>query len=342
LNASGSSVRHQGTGLNQIGEFRIRFVGLVLGLLLLGGSLLCAGAQASAPTPKNPKHALSKKQRAELRKKLLRQVRRDPASALSRSFLRKAALAEFQLPMTVRLSASDGQGGYRPSDDLLEIDWDDSVFAWPLSAGLPSGNQSVAISGNFTMDAIFGGGDTSGYGELGAIETVLGRQISMSSGPFVISDFAATCPDGPQLAADANTRGTVTSTQARYGLMNPFSQTIRGTLALRMSFPSSIAATCGATPGVSAVPDNSSANPMPVRFDGKFSISPAITPDGKLRFGKITVDDATNAQDSTFAFVRACTQPTSDPSTCDPQLFPARIKFKTLSAEVLLGDVVPR
>jgi hypothetical protein len=315
---------------------------VVLGLLLLGGTSLCGSVQASAHAAKKPTHALSKKQRVELRRKLLGQLRRNPAIAMSRKFVEQAALAEFQLPMTVRLSASNGQGGYLPSDDLLEVAWDDSVFAWPLSGGVAAVPQSVPISGNLTMDGIFGGGDTSGYGELGAIETVVGRQISMSSGPFAISDFEPTCPDGPQLEADPATPGTITSAQARYGLMNPFSQTIRGTLALRMSFRSSIVASCGSVPAVSAVPDNSATNPMPVRFDGKFTISPAITPDGKMRFGKITIDDATNAQSSTFAIVRACTQPTNDPSTCDPQQFPARIKLKKLTAEVLLGDVVPR
>jgi hypothetical protein len=40
---------------------------------------------------------------------------------------------------------------------------------------------------------------------------------------------------------------------------------------------------------------------------------------------------------STFAYVRSCT----GAATCDPKEFPARIKLKKLTAEVLLGDLGP-
>jgi hypothetical protein len=122
--------------------------------------------------------------------------------------------------------------------------------------------------------------------------------------------------------------------------MNLFSQEVRGTLSLRMTFAASRTDTCGATPGLTEIVDNSSAPPIPVRFSGKFTISPAITPDGKLRFGKITIDDSVTPQLSTFGFVRSCTQQPAGINPCAPQQFPARFKLKRLTADVLLGDVL--
>jgi hypothetical protein len=105
-----------------------------------------------------------------------------------------------------------------------------------------------------------------------------------------------------------------------------------------MSFLSNRAANCGDTPVPTAVVDNATAPPMPLRFSGKFAISPSVTADGKLRFGKITIDDSVTPQLTTFAFVRSCTGPLGN---CDPKSFPARLKLKKLTAEVLLGDVFP-
>jgi hypothetical protein len=239
--------------------------------------------------------------------------------------------------MTVRLSKSDGVGGFVPNDDLLEIEWDDSAFSWPLAAGTLALPQDVTIGGAFTLEGIFSGGDTTGYGEPGAVETLAGNGISMTSAAFAISDFSAPCPDGPQLTTNPNSPVAVSSAGARYGVLNPFSQNVRGTLSLRMTFQSSVAANCGAAPSLTPAVDNSVAPAMPVRFDGAFKVSPGITPDGKMRFGKLTVDDSLTPQLSTFAFVRACTTA----STCVPEQFPARLKFKRLTAEVILGDIFP-
>src|SRR5207244_6362490 len=117
--------------------------------------------------------------------------------------------------------------------------------------------------------------------------------------------------------------------------MNMSSQTFRGSLYLRMTFPSAATDICGGTTADTPVVDNSTAPPMPLRFDGTFQMSPAITADGKMRVGRLTVDDTLVPQVSNFSYVRACT----NVLTCDPQQFPARIKVKKLTAEVLLGDV---
>lgn len=303
-------------------------------------SVFTAPASAHRVGSKKPPHKLSRPERTELRKQLARQLRRNPTLILNRRFIRKAALAEFRLPMSARLSRSNGQGGYEPSDDQLEIDWDDSVFTWPLAAagGTFAAPQTTGLAGGFTLEAVFNGGDTTGYGELGATETVVGGGITMRSDPFTISEFGTACATGPQLATDPAAQVTLTSAGPRYGVMNLFSNEFRGTLSLRMSFAGSIASSCGAPPELTPPVDNSLAPPMPIRFNGKFTISPAITPDGKIRFGKITIDDAVTPQLSTFAFVRSCTD-VAPP--CNPQQFPARLKLKKLTAEVLLGDVLP-
>jgi len=74
---------------------------------------------------------------------------------------------------------------------------------------------------------------------------------------------------------------------------------------------------------------------MPVSMSGKFYVSPALTADGQMRFGKIVVDDSVTPQRSTFAYVRSCTNILA----CDPMQFPARLKIKKLTADVLLGDI---
>ena len=296
-----------------------------------------AAATTSSPAAvaKAKKPKLTAKQRARMRRTLARQLKRNPGLVLNRSFMKKAAFVELHIPMTVRLNGPNDIGGGDPDDDLLEITWDDSVFAWPLApVGVMAATQTVPIAGLFSLESIFKGGDTTGYGEPGALEAIFGGGISMTADPFKISEFATACPDGPQLATGPV---AITKSEPRYGVTNPFSKELRGTLSLRMTFLSNEAATCGATPAPTTTVDNSGAPPMPLRFDGEFAVSPSVTADGKLRFAKITIDDSVDPQSSTFAFVRACTAPPG----CTPKSFPARIKLKKMTADVLLGDAFP-
>jgi hypothetical protein len=194
--------------------------------------------------------------------------------------------------------------------------------------------QTTNLSGTFTLEGSFSD-DASGYGELGALETTNGAGVTMKADPFTISEFNPLCASGPLVAADPAQKITITSAGVRYGLMNLFSRDFRGSLSLRMTFASQLQDGCGGAFGVSPAVDNSTAPPMPVRFNGGFSVSPALTADGQMRFGKIVIDDSVTPQDSTFAYVRACT----GTATCDPQQFPARLKIKKLTADVLLGDI---
>jgi hypothetical protein len=275
--------------------------------------------------------------RAQARRELARRVRANPSLVIKRSFIREAALVDFKLPLTVRLGRANGMGGYEPSDDELEIEWDDSVTTWPLAGGVPAATQTTLLSGRFTMEMSFSD-DASGYGVLGAVETVQGSGISMTAQPFAISEFESTCSDGPQLVAAPAPASpiAISSAGSRYGLLNLFSGDVSGSLALRMTFAAAATPTCGGSPVPTPTVDNTTATVMPVRFTGTFRLSPSITADGKLRFGRITVDDAATPQVSTFAYVRSCTD-----TPCTPMQFPARLKIKKLTAEVLLGDIGP-
>jgi hypothetical protein len=117
--------------------------------------------------------------------------------------------------------------------------------------------------------------------------------------------------------------------------VNLFSQEYRGSLSMRMTFASQAQDTCGGTLGLTPTVDNSTAPPMPVSMRGRFFVSPSLTADGQMRFGKIVVDDSVTPQTSTFAYVRSCTNTLS----CDPMQFPARLKIKKLTADVLLGGI---
>jgi hypothetical protein len=156
----------------------------------------------------------------------------------------------------------------------------------------------------------------------------------MTATPFVISSFAAPCPDNPQLEVAPNTQIAVTSAGPKYGLMNLFSGDFRGSLSLRMAFSGQSYSGCAVAPTPTDPVDNSTAVPMPLRFQGTVRVSPAVTADGKMRLGVLNVDNGMTPQTSTFAYVRACT----GSAPCAPMQFPARVKLLKLRAEVLLGD----
>jgi hypothetical protein len=312
---------------------RAAVVVLLLAAAVAAPCLIPAAATADTASAAKAKR-LTATQRAKIRRSLARQVHRNPGVVLKRSFMKRAALVEFKLPTTVRLGRSDGAGGWEASDDVIEVTWDDSVVPWPLAGGMPPAPQNTFLSGQFTLEASMSD-DSSGYGELGAMETIQGGKVAMTASPFTISEFQPVCGTDSQVEVPAGTDVTVTSAGTRFGLMNLFSGAFRGSLYLRMSFPSQITDTCGGTAGTSAVVDNSLAPPMPVRFNGNFQMSPAVTADGQVRVGRITIDDTLVPQTSNFSYVRACT----NVLTCDAQQFPARLKVKRLTAEVLLGDV---
>lgn len=307
----------------------------VLALLCLESVALGDPRVIAAKTPKTHAKKLTPRQRSAIKRELQRTIRHSPASVFKKSFVKKASLVDFKLPLTVRLNRAAAGGGFEPSDDVLEVQWDTSLEPWPLDpVGIPPATQDMNLDGYFTMEADYGG-DASGYGEFGAMETAQGMGLAITGTPITISSFSSPCAT-PQVFVPSSSPIPITSVTPRFGLLNYFTNQFRGSLALRMTFTTQAALTCGATPGTPQTIDNSVATPMPVYYNGEFRMSPGITADGRIRFGVLNVDDTVTPQTSSFAYLRACTGQT----TCNPVRFPARLKFKKLTAEVLLGDAV--
>src|SRR3954462_12157866 len=116
-----------------------RLTALVVAVALTVGAFTAPAAVAASPNQKRAaakqRKALTKRMKAKIRRQLARQLKLNPAAALDPSFAGQAALSDFKMPLTVRLNAPDGNGGFLPSDDRLEIDWDDSTATWPLPDG---------------------------------------------------------------------------------------------------------------------------------------------------------------------------------------------------------------
>ena len=307
-------------------------------LALLFAAVVLTTAQtpsAAAQTPQRS-HPLSKKAKAKIRAELKQQVRKDPTSVFQKRFMRKADLVDFKLPLTVRLGSAPGQ----PSnpDDQIQIDWDDSVVPWPLAGSTPAGSQTTTLSGLFTMEADFSD-DASGYGELGSVETYQGIQTDLRGTPFDVAAPNSSCPPSPtpppQLTA-THSPGypeiRFVSGGPRYGLMNLFGRTMKGMLMLSTTLDTNVSDSCGAPVATTGTPPAGPA--FPLRYDGEFYVSPALTADGKMRLGKMVI---TAPQTSTFALFPACTS--SITADCTPMQFPARVQITKLTADVLLGDI---
>jgi hypothetical protein len=325
-----------------------RAVATVLSLLVVGLSPAGASAashhQGPGPQSKAQKRAHA---RALARKRLARELRHNPKALLKPSFIRKAQIAEFDLPVTVRLNKSNDQ-----TLTALSLQWSPAVFApWPSAPAEqpvspdPSTPDTVTsqLTGTFTMVIHFNR-DTSGYGGLGTLETTQGAAVAMSGSAFPISDFATPCappqtalqvyqpsPDVPPVA--------FVSGGATSGILNLFNGRVAGELHLIAKLASTRVTACGATPFNTQV-DSGGAVPLVVTYDGDLHVSPSITPDGHMRFGVITI---TAAQQSSFGYVHSCTV---DPSTvtapadqCVDAAYPLRLSFQKLTGEIVLGAI---
>src|SRR4051794_33770986 len=160
----------------------------------VAASPMTCSADAANKAPAHKK--LTKKERAKLQRQLRAELRRSPTKVFSKAFLKKADLVDFKLPLTVRLDASDGQGGFLPSDDELELDWDDSASTWPLAGGAMPAPEITHLSGIFSLEASFGS-DATGYGGLGALGTIDGGAGGGKGGPVTISQVDPPFAAGP-------------------------------------------------------------------------------------------------------------------------------------------------
>jgi hypothetical protein len=276
--------------------------------------------------------------RARKRQALLRQLRHNPRIALRRSFIRQASELDLDLPLTVRLNrAVDSTPSFTASNDVLEIAWTNDAGFWPGGFSLPpTPVTDVSLSRGFTMAAHFGA-DTAGYGQPGVLETTQGDDVTIETATAGLFDVANADP--PCAAAtvriDSMSLGRGEATQ---GILNLFGSQARGSLHVRATTASSARATCN--DGWVAAGSYTSTSPdpvLPITFAGAFRVSPAITADGYLRLGTISVSDSVVAQTSSFGQLKVCTQPAAP--SCGLVSFPARLKLKELTAELLVGQV---
>jgi hypothetical protein len=262
-----------------------------------------------------------------------------PTLTLKSSFIQRAQAGDASLPFTIRLRRSY-EGG--PGDDVVALAWDPSATAWPLAGTAPAPvAATTSLDGALSYQWDFGA-DTSGYATLGTVETQVGAGVSM-----VGSGFPIAAPEGTACttlqALDA-TGVAFTAAGARFGTVNPFSGDVSGTISLRTTIRTRVTPCAGADP---PVPDTAIARttaddpPLPVAFSGRFTVSPSVTADGRMRLGILRIlDTAQTPQRSTFGLVHACTDPTAADG-CDRRAFPVRTKLLSMTAEVLAGDVLP-
>ena len=301
--------------------------------------------------------------RARERRALTLALKRNPRKALKRrSFLRRAAIVGLKMPVTVRLREGT----------TLGVTWAPTRF--PLDGGLfpaPSGEQTLDLAGSFPMVIDFDAG--AGYGGPGNIQARSGPGGTITgAGPLVMAETAG-CAGVPPAFAEAATTTTggapiqASAATQTWVDMNPFTGSADGYLDLKMSVRSRLlesSSVCGA-PGASAdydVPATTPATdpwntPVRIRWDGSFRIAPAITADGAIRFGKMTVDGAVQPQGATTGNLWGCAPdavvtgaglPLSTPCTAvgtplpvdtvSPVPYPAALIVKTFSADILLGQ----
>jgi hypothetical protein len=268
-------------------------------------------------------------------KQLRRAFVKKPRLALDKSFLRRAQAAGAVLPFTIRLRRPY-EGG--PGDDVVQFSWDAGATPWPLAGTMPAAPATSGLTGALTYAWDYGA-DTSGYATLGTVETAMGGGISLTGTgfPIAVSDPSATCVKASALDA---TGVTFTSAGVRFGTVNPFSGQVNGTLNLRARVRTAMTPCGGGTPGILPIASAGGADPpLPVAFQGTFSVSPSVSADGRVRLGLLKIA-AGSPQRSTFGLIKACTDATAADG-CGLQAFPVRTKMVTLNAEVLVGDAMP-
>jgi hypothetical protein len=271
-------------------------------------------------------------------KKLRAQALKKPSLTLNSRFIHRAQAAGTVLPFTLRLRKSY-EGG--PGDDVVSLAWDPSATPWPLAGTAPASDPATTnLDGALSYEWDYSA-DTTGYATLGTVETRIGGGVSMTGSGFPIATpEGSSCTTLQSLSA---TGMALTAAGARFGTVNPFSGEVSGTISLRTRIRTR-AVPCG---GATLTPDTALATttgadpPLPVAFTGRFSVSPTITADGRVRLGILRIADSpATPQRSTFGLVHACTDPTAADG-CARRAFPVRTRMVSLTAEVLAGDVMP-
>jgi len=302
---------------------------LLIATSVAGGSLVlpASGSAAGAKAAKRPAAGLAF-------------VAKRPTLTLKsrvRKRLKRAAADGDVLPFTLRLRRPY-EGG--PGDDVVALSWDPSASPWPLAGTGPSPAEALTrLDGALTYQWDYSA-DTSGYATAGTVETNVGGGIALTGTGFPIA-----APEGSTCTTLASLDATgvsLASAGARFGTVNPFSGEVSGTMSLRTTIRTR-AVPCGgdsATAPTAVARTTAADPPLPVAFSGYFTVSPAVTGDGRIRIGLLRIDANETPQRTTFGLIQACTDPLAADG-CDRRAFPVRTKLVSMTAEVLAGDVMP-
>jgi hypothetical protein len=139
------------------------------------------------------KKRLTKKQRAKIRRQLMRQVRKNPRSIKSRSFLRRASLVNFVLPVTIRVRnpCPEGTNGaaYCPAGEGNTALNQRTQASANVDLGASLGQRTIGLSGTLAAEVQFR--DSYDGGALGNVVVKLlpsnaaSKQLKTTSVPIL-------------------------------------------------------------------------------------------------------------------------------------------------------------
>jgi hypothetical protein len=299
-------------------------------------------ADAQGATAKD-KGATAKK-RAQQRQALLRSVKRSPRVVLEPGFLRKAGLFGLDLPVTIRLTPAAGQfGSAALTNDQIKLTFTGATTG-PVP-GVPVPSTTATIKGIIRGSLNFSQ-DSAGYGGKGIVELGFGT-VAMTASPFDLTEASdpGPCAGDPGLLRvhDPGVSGfpvAITDAPGSQGYVDFFQGAFSISLHTAFAFASKKRDVCTDPFTPTSVMPGTGNPPLPLRLDGKFRISPAITADGRLRLAKLTID---GPQHDSFVRVHSCTEPPPPPASgCasgTEVTLDGRLEATAFSAEMLVGNV---
>jgi hypothetical protein len=203
---------------------------------------LMADVAAAKPARAHKTHKMSAKQKRHIRAQLRRQVKKNPAVVKRKSFLRKASLVNFELPVTIRLRGVPtpiGQNQEIPNvsngnylGNFSGIGGNPNVASVDLGPSLGQRQISLggSLSGNIVFHDSFDGGalgnvslelkpDTNGTGPDHSLKTtsiplLWNQQVTQAGSRYDLNDLGAldptfTSPSSSSGCADWKTGGNL-------------------------------------------------------------------------------------------------------------------------------------
>jgi hypothetical protein len=313
-------------------EFGRAVVVLAFGTAAL--AVVCAVPVAAKPA----RSPLAKKHREQRQRALSRALRRDPRVATQPSFLRKAALFGVDVPITVRLNTPLDQAGTpSPSDDQIKIAFDPAPADPALPNGVTPTVVSSTVSGGWNGTLKFSA-DTSGYGSDGVIELGF-RKVAMEGTGFNLIEAAdpTPCVGGAALLATSPVVDINTGLRSQ-GYVDIFKDTFDIALHTQFAFASARRDDCTSNVfETTSVMTGELRPPLPIRLTGVFRVSPAVTPDGQVRLGKLTLR---GVQSDSHVEVHTCTDAPPAIPACPPEsTLTGRLVASTFTADLLIGTL---